>query len=114
MRVARIPSHPLSAKRPWMASAPMSDYTNVSTAVLAAVAAAALGLAITMWVASNRLAQPKVRFVAAGFFVLFVKALFSIYSIQVRLLHHEILEMIGSLFDMAMVILMAAPFWMRR
>lgn len=92
----------------------MSDYTNVSTAVLCAVAAAALGLAITMWIASHRLAQPKVRFVAAGFFVLFVKALFSIYSIQVRFLHHEILEMIGSLFDMSMVILMAAPFWMRR
>lgn len=92
----------------------MSDYTNVSTAVLAAVAAAALGLAVTMWIASTRLAQPRVRYVAAGFFVLFLKALFSIYSIQVRFLHHEILEMIGSLFDMAMVALMAAPFWMRR
>lgn len=92
----------------------MSDYTNVSTAVLATVAAAALGLAVTMWIASGRLAQPKVRFVAAGFFVLFVKCLFSIYSIQVRVLHHEILEVVGSLFDMAMVILMAVPFWMRR
>lgn len=92
----------------------MSDYTNVSTAVLAAVAAAALGLALTLWLASNRLAQPKVRFVAVGFFVLFAKALFSIYTIQVRFLHHEILEVLGSVFDMAMVLLMAAPFWMRR
>lgn len=92
----------------------MSDYTNVSTAVLATVAAAALGLALTMWVASNRLAQPKVRYVAAGFFVLFGKCLFSIYTIQVRVLHHEVFEMIGALFDMAMVVLMAAPFWMRR
>lgn len=92
----------------------MSDYTNVSTAVLATVAAAAFGLAITMWIASNRLAQPKVRFVAAGFFVLFVKCLFSIYSIQVHRIHHEVYEMIGSLFDMTMVLLMAAPFWMRR
>lgn len=92
----------------------MSDFTNVSTAVLATVAAAALGLAITMWVASNRLAQPKVRYVAGGFFVLFVKCLFSVYSIQMRALHHEVFEMIGALFDMAMVLLMAAPFWMRR
>ena len=91
----------------------MSDFTNLSTAVLSGVAAAALGLAITMWVASNRLAQPKVRFVAAGFFVLFVKGLFSIYCIQTQLLHHEVLEMIGGLFDLTMVLLMATPFWMR-
>lgn len=92
----------------------MSDYTNISTLALAVVAAAAFGLGITMWTAADRLAQPKVRFVAAGFFVLVAKCLFSIYSIQVRFLHHEVLEMIGGLFDLAMVVLMATPFWLRR
>ena len=92
----------------------MSDFTNLSTAVLSGVAVTAVGLAITMWVASNRLAQPKVRFVAAGFFVLFAKCLFVIYCIQTNLFHHEVLEMFGGLFDLAMVLLMATPFWMRR
>ena len=91
----------------------MSDFTNLSTVVLAVVATAAFGLGITMWIAANRLAQPKVRYVAAGFFVLVIKSLFSIYCIQTRILHHEVLEMIGGAFDMTMVLLMAAPFWMR-
>ncbi|MFA5943538.1 MAG: hypothetical protein WC876_03625 [Candidatus Thermoplasmatota archaeon] len=92
----------------------MSDFTNLSTAVLSVVAAAAFGLAITMWIASNRLGQSKIRFVSAGFFVLVAKCLFTIYCIQTRILHHEVLEMIGGAFDMTMVLLMAAPFWMRR
>ncbi len=92
----------------------MSDFTNLSTAVLAVVATAAFGLGVTMWVAAHRLAQPKVRFLAAGFFVLVTKCLFAIYCIQTRILHHEVEEMIGAFFDMAMVLLMAAPFWMRR
>ena len=92
----------------------MTDFTNLSTVALSVVATAAFGLGITMWIAANRLAQPKVRFVAAGYFVLVAKCLFSIYSIQTRVLHHEVLEMIGGVFDMAMVLLMAAPFWMRR
>ena len=92
----------------------MSDYTNLSTGAIAVVAVAAVGLGITMWVASHRLAQPKVRYLAAGFFVLFAKSLFSIYSIQTRILHHEVFEMIGAFFDVAMMVLMATPFWMRR
>lgn len=92
----------------------MTDFTTPSTAVLAGVAAAALGLGVMMWVASARLAQPKVRFLAAGFFVLFLKSLFAIYCIQTGILHHELLEMVDGFFDLVMVVLIATPFWLRR
>ena len=91
----------------------MSDYTFLSTTVVSVVAFAGAALAIVFWLAARRLDDKRLGYVSLGFVMLFMRGMFSIYSIQTQALHHEISELIGALFDIAMVAFFAAPFWMR-
>lgn len=61
-----------------------------------------------------RLGDRRLRFIAAGFGVLAVKHAVSIYTIRVPVFHHEVTEMIGTVFDVAVVACMAAPILLGR
>lgn len=92
----------------------MSDLTTASTSFAAIVVAAGVALSLIIWQASTRLGDPRLRFIAAGFGILAVKNIVSIYTIQVPKLHHEVTEFIGAVFDVAMVACLAAPLLMSR
>ncbi|MGB0652122.1 MAG: hypothetical protein ACPGQL_02880 [Thermoplasmatota archaeon] len=91
----------------------MSDYTTASSLLLAIVAGGALALALVTWSAADRLGDVRLRWIAAAFGIFFVKSCYSIYTIQVPVWHHELTELAGAVFDVAMVACLAAPL-MRR
>ena len=91
----------------------MSDTAIISATVVTVVALAGACLAIVFWLAAQKLDDRRLFFVSLGFGTLFLRGLFSIYSIQSDSIHHETSELIGALFDIVMVALFAAPFWLR-
>ncbi len=91
----------------------MSNYTLASTLFATVVLAAATALCLVMWRAASRLGDRRLRFIAGGFAILAAKSAFSIYTIQVPRWHHEVTEMMGAAFDVALVACMAAPFLLR-
>lgn len=66
-----------------------------------------------MWRASNHVGNQNLRWIAGGFMFLAAKSAFSIVTIRHEVAHHEVTEMIGSTFDVAIVLSMAAPFFLR-
>lgn len=92
----------------------MSNFTTLSSVTLAALGAVSLGLAIMMWVASNRVGERRLRLVAAGFMVLCVKSVIIILTIHNWGLDHEVVQSIDSTLDLAAVVLVASPFFVRR
>lgn len=92
----------------------MSNFTTLSSVTLSAVGAISLGLAIMMWVASNRIGDRRLRLVAAGFVVLCAKSVIIILTIHNWGLHHEIVQSIDSTLDLLAVVLVASPFFVRR
>lgn len=91
----------------------MADYTLLSTTVVTVVAIAGAALAIVFFLAARRIEDRRLYYVALGFGMLFVRGTFSVYSIQADGIHHEVSELLGAVFDMAMVTFFAAPFWLR-
>lgn len=91
----------------------MSTYNIYATAIISLVAFGGGALAILFWNGAIRVGDRRLKFVAAGFAMLLLKGLFSIYTIQAADIHHEVTETIGALFEAAMVAFFVAPFWMR-
>lgn len=91
----------------------MSNFITLSTVFGFVVLTAATALAIVIWRASQRIGERRLRFIAFGFGILAIKSAFSIYTIQQAVAHHEVTEMVGTAFDVAMVACMAAPLWIK-
>jgi hypothetical protein len=91
----------------------VSNFTTISSLTLAAVGAISLALGFMLWMGSHRVGEPRLRWVAAGFLVMFVKSAFIILTIHSLGLRHEAVQTADALFDLAALVLVASPFIMR-
>lgn len=91
----------------------MPSITTFSTAVVTVVAVVSAVLTVLTWMAAERTGYRKVRFVAAAFFVHFVKSAIVAYGLFTQRIGHEVLEVVEGAFDLVMVTLMFVPFWSR-
>lgn len=82
----------------------------VGVGVIAAVAVVSLVLTLLAAAAWRRSGNPKLAFVTFAFLVFFVKSLVTAYSVETGFIGHEDLELFGSLADLAVVVLLVAPF----
>ena len=92
----------------------MTNYAGITTITIGAVAAISLFIAILLWVAADRVANPKIKWVSAGFFVMALKSVIIAAAILTSFLAHELVELVDAVFDLLVVLLVAAPFLMRR
>lgn len=79
-------------------------------AVIAVTAAVSLVLAVLAAGAWRRTANGKLVPVMLAFWIFFVKSVLTAYSLHTDFLHHEDLELVGTLLDLAIVLLLMAPF----
>ncbi|MEK6986227.1 MAG: hypothetical protein AABX89_07585 [Candidatus Thermoplasmatota archaeon] len=92
----------------------MSNFTTLSSVTLTIVGAVALALGLALWAASVRVGQMRLRFVAAGFFVLAAKSVIVILLIhQAAEIHHEVVQSLDAVMDLVAVLLVATPFVLR-
>lgn len=92
----------------------MASLTTFSSTLVLIVALVSFALMVVTWMAANRTGHQKVRFVAAAFGVHFVKSTIVSYGLFTGSIGHEVLEVVEAVFDFAMIMLLAIPFWWRR
>lgn len=92
----------------------MASLSAVSGGIVALVAAVSLVLALLTYLAAKRTMQTRIYVVALAFGVHFVKATIVAWALFTASLGHEMLEIIEAAFDLAMVLLLFAAFWVRR
>ncbi len=80
-----------------------------ATAVVLVVAAIAVALTIIAVRAQRRSGNPRLRLVATAFAMLAIKGLLVAAALQWGFIGHEHLELVSSLFDLAVVVLLALP-----
>lgn len=87
-------------------------HPNETTAVAIIVVVAVVSLILTVLAASawRRTGNRKLAFVTGAFAVFFAKSVLTAYSVQTGFIAHEELELIGSLGDLIVVVLLIAPF----
>lgn len=78
------------------------------------VALLALAMALLAFRAQRRRRNPSLRFVGVAFLVFAVKNLFSAYNVLYHAVPHDAIELVLSLFDLALLLLLFAPFLLRR
>ena len=79
-------------------------------ALIAVTALVSLVLALLAAGAWRRTGNAKLVPVMLAFWIFFVKSGLTAYSLRTELLHHEDLELVGSLLDLLIVLLLMAPF----
>jgi len=87
---------------------PYSAGVSILVAILALVLA---GLAI---LSLRRRKNPALRFVAAAFFVFAAKNVFSAYNVLEHAVPHDAIELVLSVFDLLLLLLLFAPLALRR
>lgn len=87
---------------------PYSAGISILVGVLALVLA---GLAIA---SLRRRKNPALRFVAAAFFVFALKNAFSAYNVLYHAVPHDAIELVLSLFDLVLLVLLFLPLLVRR
>lgn len=87
-------------------------HPNETTAVAIIVVVAVVSLILTVLAASawRRTGNRKLGFVTGAFAVFCAKSALTAYSVQTGFILHEELELVGSLGDLAVVLLLVAPF----
>ncbi len=87
-------------------------HPNLATAsaLIAVVACVSLILLVLAAAAWRRTGNSKLGFVTAAFACFFVKSAVTAYAIATEGIHHEDLELLGTAFDLAIVLLLVAPF----
>lgn len=88
-------------------AASMSAFTSVLVGLLAA------GLALLALRARGRRGNRDLTFVAAAFGLFLVKSLFSAYNVLTHAVPHDAIELVLSLFDLAVLALIALPLLVR-
>lgn len=90
-------------------------HPNEATAVALITAVAAVSLVLTVLAAASwrRSGNRKLAFVAAAFAVFFLKSAGTAYALATDAVAHEDLELLGSVGDLAAVLLLVAPFLSR-
>ncbi len=79
-------------------------------AIIALVAALSLLLTFLAAAAWNRSGNRKLAFVMLAFLAFFLKSVLTAYSVETNVIQHEHLELVGSLFDLLILLLLVAPF----
>lgn len=87
-------------------------HPNESTAVAIIVVVALVSLLLTLLAAAawRRTGNRKLAFVTGAFAVFFAKSVLTAYSVHTGFIAHEELELVGSLGDLLVVLLLVAPF----
>ncbi|HET6405836.1 MAG TPA: hypothetical protein VFH78_14430 [Candidatus Thermoplasmatota archaeon] len=85
-----------------------------SVGVSAVVAALAFVLAVLAWRAAVRRGNPALRIVAVAFGVFGLKNVFSAYNVLTHLVPHDAIELVLSLFDLVLLLLLFLPLVLRR
>ncbi len=90
-------------------------HPNEASAAAVIVVVAVVSLILTILAASawRHTSNRKLGFVTGAFAVFFAKSLLTAYSVSTGFIAHEDLEIIGSLGDLAVVLLLIAPFLAR-
>ena len=88
--------------------------TPVSAGVSVTVALLAFVLAGLAFGAMRRRGNPSLRWVALAFVVFGVKNLFSAANVVTHVVPHDAIELVLSLFDLALLLLLFMPFLRRR
>lgn len=83
---------------------------DVAAAIIVAVAVVSLALCILAARAWRASGSGKLGFVTAAFGVFVGKSLVTAYALRTNAIGHEDLELLGSLLDLAIVMLLIAPF----
>lgn len=91
----------------------MTNFAALTSVTISLVAAISFLIALGLWVAANRVGNPKIRWVSAGFFAMAFKSVLIAAAIGTGFLQHEIVELVDAVFDLLAVTLVAAPFLMR-
>ena len=79
-------------------------------ALIAVTALVSLVLALLAAGAWKRSGNAKLVPVMLAFWIFFVKSVLTAYSLHTDFLHHEDLELVGTLLDLVIVLLLMAPF----
>ena len=88
--------------------------TPASVAVSALVALLALVFAGLAFAAARRRGNRALHLVAVAFAVFALKNAFSAYNVQTHVIPHDEIELILSLFDLVLLVLLFVPLAMRR
>jgi hypothetical protein len=91
----------------------VSSFSGITAITITLVASVSFLLALALWVASTKVGNPKIRWVSAGFFVLSGKSILIAIVVYMDYWPHEIVELVDAVFDLVVVLLVAAPFIMR-
>lgn len=91
----------------------MTSFSGLTAITISAVAAISFLIALGLWIAANRVGNPKIRWVSAGFFVMAGKSILIAVAVSTGFLQHEIIELVDALLDLVAVLFVAAPFLMR-
>lgn len=97
-----------------LADTQMPALTPASVTLSILVALLALALAGMAIAAGRRRANPALRWVAAAFGVFAAKNLFSAYNVQYHTVPHDAIELVLSLFDLLLLVLLFVPLVLRR
>lgn len=87
---------------------------QASAATSIVVAILAFGLSITALLAMRRRRNPGLKWVAAAFALFGAKNVFSAVNVMTHLVVHDAIELVLSLFDLALILLLLVPFLRRR
>lgn len=85
-----------------------------SVAVSALVAILALALAAVAFAAARRRGNGALRIVATAFVVFAAKNVFSAFNVARHVVPHDTIELVLSLFDLVLLLLLFAPFMRRK
>lgn len=91
----------------------MTNFAGITAVTITIVAAISFLIAVAIWVAAIRVGNPKIRWIAAGFFVMAAKSVLIAFALGTGFLQHEIIELVDAVFDLLVVVLVAAPFLMK-
>jgi ABC-type Co2+ transport system permease subunit len=89
------------------------ELTPYSVAVSSLVALLALVLAFLALRASSKRGNPALRLVGLAFFVFFLKNVFSAFNVLTHVVPHDAIELVLSLFDLGLLLLLFAPLLLR-
>lgn len=91
----------------------MAHSHDTAIAIILVVAVVSLALCILAARAWRATANGKLAFVTAAFAAFVLKSLLTAYALHTDAIAHEDLEVVGSVLDLAIVLLLIAPFLVR-
>lgn len=89
----------------------LTPYAVAVSSLVAVLAIVLAGLALR---AARRRGNPALRIVALAFFAFFVKNVFSAFNVLTHVVPHDAIELVLSLFDLALLLLLFLPLVLRR